>query len=279
MKKILKKIFIPLIKNDLIWFFLKPLSKVGIILNNLRTYNPKQEEAKTGIDFKKILFQNLIVQNGPFKGMLYPEISSIGSAIYPKLLGCYEKELWETIEYFKNNKYSEIIDVGCAEGYYAVGMALNTKDSKIYAYDTEEKARILCNEMAKLNNVNDRIIIRSKLKPEELGLFPFSGRGLIICDCEGFEKELFNKDNVKNLINCDLIIEAHDLFDINISTYLKEIFSESHNVRSIQSIDDIQKALTYNINGLEKLNLSDKKSILAEGRVSIMEWLICISKN
>ncbi|MFA6393161.1 MAG: hypothetical protein WCW54_03695 [Candidatus Paceibacterota bacterium] len=279
MKKILKKILIPLTKNDLVWFFLEPFSKIGTILNNFRTYIPEKEKSESRNNFEKIFFQNLVVQNGPFKGMLYPEISSIGSAIYPKLLGCYEKELWETIEYFKDKKYSEIIDIGCAEGYYAVGMALNTKNSKIYAYDTEEKARVLCNKMATLNNVSDKIIIRSKLTPEELSSFPFSGRGLIICDCEGFEKELFNKNNVKNLINCDLIIEAHDFFDINISTYLKEIFNESHDIHSIQSIDDIQKALTYNINGLEKLTLLDKKSILAEGRMSIMEWLIFIPKK
>lgn len=276
MKKIIKKILIAFVKNDLMWFFLKPFSKLGIILFDARIYSKKEKDIW---NIEELFFKNLVVQNGPFKGMRYPKLDSVGSAIYPKLLGCYEKELWETIEYFKKNEYTEIIDVGCAEGYYAVGLGINTPKTKIYAYDIDEKARVLCNEMSILNNIKDKIIIKSECTAKELELFTFTGRGLIICDCEGYEKELFNKDNVKNLTACDLIIEAHDFINISISTYIKEIFSETHNIKSIKSVDDIEKTLTYNINGLEKLTLLEKKQILSEWRPSIMEWLICTPKN
>ena len=42
---------------------------------------------------------------------------------------------------------------------------------------------------------------------------------------------------------------------------------------------DIQKALNYNYSELEKLNLENKLKILKEGRISIMEWLICKPKS
>lgn len=268
MKNQIKKILTILSKNNISWFFLSPFSKIGVFLLNERNGY-----------IEKLLFKNLVVQNGPFKGMRYPEINSVCSTIYPKLLGCYEKELWETIDKFKSNKYTEIIDVGCAEGYYAIGLGINIPNAKVFAYDTDEKARTLCEKMAILNNIKDKIIIKSECTPEELASFSFKGKGLIICDCEGFEKELFTENNIRNLINCDLIIETHDLFDINISTYLKKVIHQTHNIYSVKSIDDIEKVLTYNFNGLEKLSFIEKKQVLTEKRGAIMEWLICTPKN
>lgn len=276
MKEFIKKKLDRIAANNILWFFLEPFVKISIFLSNSRIHGKENEHIKK---LEKLLFKNLIIQNGPFKGVKYPEMNSICSTIYPKLLGCYEKELWNTIENLKNNKYTEIIDVGCAEGYYAVGLGMIIPNANVYAYDTDEKARALCEKMAILNNIKDKIIIKEKCTPEELSVFPFTGRGLIVCDCEGFEKELFNKENVINLTNCDLIIEAHDIFDITISTYLKEIFNKTHNIHSVKSIDDIEKAFTYNIIGLEKLNLSEKKEILSEQRGCIMEWLICTPKQ
>lgn len=39
------------------------------------------------------VFPDLIVKHGPFKGMKYPAVKSVGSSLFPKLLGCYEKEI------------------------------------------------------------------------------------------------------------------------------------------------------------------------------------------
>ena len=175
--------------------------------------------------------------------------------------------------------YSEIIDVGCAEGYYAVGMALRCETSKVYAFDINEKARQLCIEMAELNKVSERVIVRTELNDEILRDFKFSGRGLIICDCEGYEKLLFNESNLNNIKNCDLIIETHDCIDIEITTYLKELFKQTHNITSIYSKDDIHKAIDYKFPELEKLNFTWKQEILRENRKTIMEWLICKPKN
>jgi hypothetical protein len=272
MKDSIKKILSVLVRNNVTWFFLKPFSSFGGFLFWTRTHKPEDELNK---NIEKKLFKDLVVRNGPFKGLKYPRLDSVCSSIYPKLLGSYEKELWETIKIFSKNKYTEIIDIGCAEGYYAIGLSIKIPRAKIYAYDTDKKARMLCQEMASLNDVADRVIIRSTCTAQELKIFNFSGRGLIVCDCEGFEKELFNKNNVKNLKNCDLIIEAHDLIDMNISGYLKEVFSKTHKIQSIKSIDDIEKVHTYVFAEFKNLTLNEKKKILEERRRSIMEWLIC----
>ena len=207
--------------------------------------------------------------------MKYPKLISKGSTLYPKLLGSYESELHSTILTFQNNDYTEILDVGCAEGFYAVGMAMNFKFTKLYAFDSDPCALIACEEMAKENNVHDRIITRGGLDSQTLSSFTFQKRGLIICDCEGYEKELFTKENIHNLTSCDLIIETHDLFDIEISTYLIELFKDTHTIETILSTDDINKAIDSQYTELEHLSLIEKKKLLAEECQAIMKWLIC----
>jgi SAM-dependent methyltransferase len=280
MKNYLMRLIDRLARNEISWLFLKHLSTFGYYLVQARL-SMDREKTENRLHSSYIsyqyLFQNLEVQDGPFKGMKYPQFDSVCSTVYPKLLGTYEKELWDTLDRLNEAEYTEILDIGCAEGYYAIGLGIIHPKSKIYAYDTSDKARKLCKEMAALNNIPDRVIIKAECTADELKTFPFTGKGLIISDCEGFEKELFNENNISNLATCDLIIETHDFIDISISTYLKQLLDKSHNIYSIKSTDDIQKALTYNVKGLEEFTFSDKKHLLAERRPAIMEWIICRS--
>lgn len=276
MKKLIIQIVNEIVKNNFLWKVLKPFSSIGIIMADKRATFERNKKGKQKLeDFFKLKQ----VLNGPFKGMKYPGIHSVGSAILPKLLGSYEKEISVFFKNIKANEYTEIIDIGCAEGYYAVGLAMNTTTTKIYAFDTEEKAQMLCTEMANLNNVKDKVTVGATLTAEELAKFKFMGKALVICDCEGFEKELFNRNNIHNLSNCDLVIETHDFIDIEISTYLTDLFKDTHSIESIKSTDDIQKALHYQFDELKTTDLKRKLQILAEARPAIMEWLICKPKN
>ena len=46
----------------------------------------------------------------------------MGSVLIPKLLGSYEQELQPLLQRLAAQNYSEIVDIGCAEGYYAIGL-------------------------------------------------------------------------------------------------------------------------------------------------------------
>ena len=72
----------------------------------------------------------------------------------------------------------------------------------------------------------------------------------------------------------DLIIETHDYIDINISSILRKAFRETHEVRSIRSTDDIQKAHTYRYPELDKYDIDTRRLVLGERRPAIMEWLV-----
>jgi SAM-dependent methyltransferase len=283
MKSILKSTLSLLANNDLSWAILKPFAVIGSFivqarLTSLRekSYLKSKEEEN---EYGRVVFRDLEVLNGPFKGMKYTDVESVGSMIYPKLLGSYEKELWEVIDEIGSNNYTEVIDIGCAEGYYAIGLGLRIRSAKVFAFDISRKARNLCKRMAKINNIEDKLTVSSNCTAEDLENFSFTGKGLIVCDCEGFEKELFNNNNIQNLLNCDLIIETHDFIDISISTYIKNLFAKTHDVYTIKSIDDIEKALSYNFKELNNLGLYERKKLVSELRPAIMEWAVCKAKS
>src|SRR5689334_17519514 len=65
---------------------------------------------------------NWIVDCGPFVGMRYLR-SACCERILPKLLGSYEEELWPALRRLAALPIPAVVNVGCAEGYYAVGLA------------------------------------------------------------------------------------------------------------------------------------------------------------
>ena len=220
------------------------------------------------------LAEALTVRSGPFKGMKYPGAEAAGSALIPKLLGSYESELHPMLERLITKGYDDVIDVGCAEGYYAIGMAMRLPKARIHAYDTSATARALCMAMAKLNGVTDRVSVQTTCTAETLISFPKPGRTLVIVDCEAYEKVLFTPAVRDALKACDVLIEMHDFLDVTISTALEALLAETHDLTNVLSIDDIQKAKHYQYPELENLPVQARFQLLAEGRPMIMEWLL-----
>ena len=266
------------VRNTFIWNLLNPIVTFFCKVKEAKDHFDKIELDKLILDNSRIdlFITDLTVKNGPFKGLVYDCMESAGSAIYPKLIGSYESELHTQIETLISQKnYTNVIDIGCAEGYYAVGFAKILPYASVYAYDIDKKARELCHRMALINGVGQRLFIKNKISKEDLLNFNLDDSTLIICDCEGFEKELFTLDLAKKLHRCDFIIEMHDNIDINISSELVSIFKKTHEIKLIKSIDDLQKAKTYDFLP-DEISLQAKRILYSE-RPFIMEWLICIS--
>jgi hypothetical protein len=224
---------------------------------------------------------DLRVLHGPFRGMRYPKAEASYSALLPKLLGSYERELHPVLERIVSEQYSIIADVGCAEGYYAVGFLLRQPNATVFAFDTSEQATALCEEMARLNGVDQRLVTAGTCDPQALMeiLSKHEGRALIMSDCEGYEKHLFSPELKPYLAQHDLLIEVHDLIDIEISGYLRQMFSDTHTLREIASVDDVLKVRTYEYAELDSYGLRQRKAILSEFRNGHMEWFYFTPKS
>lgn len=132
------------------------------------------------------------VRQGVFAGMRYVE-GSQGSAYIPKLLGIYERELTSQVESLIARRPSLIVDMGAAEGYYAVGLARRLPSSQVVAFEMEPAGRQALHEMVRINEVHERVTVRGRCEPEDLAS-ELRGRDhvAIICDVEGYEEKLLD---------------------------------------------------------------------------------------
>jgi hypothetical protein len=214
--------------------------------------------------------------------MQYPYYKSAGSTLAPKLFGTYEAELHSIIEEICSNEYTTIIDIGCAEGYYAIGLAKRLPHATIYAYDIDERARKLCSQMAEINNVSHKVHIEGEFTLSNLGKIQCKDRkGFIISDCEGAEKNIFNpySTNWNVLVeNFDLLIEVHEFLAPGVTELLIKSFAPSHTIERIKCIDDIYRPLIYNHTLLQGMSMGLKIQLMAEARSVSMEWIYLVRK-
>jgi hypothetical protein len=107
------------------------------------------------------------VNAGPFAGMHYVD-TSVGSCFIPKLLGTYERELASKVEWICRHQPELVVDIGAAEGYYAVGSALRVPLARVVAFELDERGRTALRCMADLNGVADRLSVRGRCGPADL---------------------------------------------------------------------------------------------------------------
>lgn len=178
-----------------------------------------------------VLFTELngVVAAGPFRGMRYLPTSS-GSALAPKLLGSYEKELHGVIQRLVERRPRLLIDVGCAEGYYAVGIPYlaGSTAMRCWAIDVNENALRLTAELARLNGLEHLVSLAQSLDKVLEGLDGES-TSLLMCDVEGDELELIDPTERPGLRACDMLIEVHiDDQGVSPARELERRFSDTH---------------------------------------------------
>jgi precorrin-6B methylase 2 len=167
---------------------------------------------------------------GPLQGMHYPALQLGVRPAVPYLIGCVEKELHPFLQTAFARSYDCALNIGCAEGYYAVGIAW-LKKIPVYAFDPEYRERAFCRRLARANGVSNLVDVRPWFSVREMQQFA-SQRCLVISDCEGYETTLFDAQGVDYARNWDLIIELHGA---EAEAKVPELLSKSHATTLIAS--------------------------------------------
>jgi hypothetical protein len=268
-----------LVKHDATWGILsRSLVRGSQFLCALRDQKEVEQTVGNYPPLRQALEKREILA-GPFKGMKYGQTKALCSALYPKLLGTYEHELESEFEAALQEKPALVVDVGAADGYYAVGFAFRDPNTHIIAYDQDPRAREELAKLADLNGVADRIEIRGRCETSDLESFA-GKKGLMIVDCEGFEEHLLSPKNLRHLGAWAFIIETHDGFSPGVTKRLIERFRESHEVKVIEAIHDFDKMDHVLVPLLEGLDRRTADKVLGEGREhACLRWLVCIPKQ
>jgi len=150
------------------------------------------------------------------------------------------KPLQPFIEEAINAQYPTVLNIGCAEGYYAVGMARRMMNTRVLAYDLNPTAQTTCAELAAKNGVTGRVQVGALFKPEDFGAYA-GQRVQVLCDIEGAEAELLNPQAAPALAGMDLIVESHECLKPGITQALIDRFKATHHITVVT--DDGQRQL------------------------------------
>jgi hypothetical protein len=217
------------------------------------------------------------VQTGPFAGMtIIPSTSWGDGDTAAKLLGVYEDELHPCIYHAVDQRPDMFINVGCAEGYYAIGLSrllghvpgiavdINLGATKI---TMENAIANMTRNMEYVNVMADCAWLESKIK--------LANNPLLIVDCESYEIELLDPAKVSSLKRSIILVECHDCMTPGITDTLIQRFKDTHNIDAIKQ----QYKDPYKFDFLEEISDCDKWALVHEGRPSTMTWLYMVPKQ
>lgn len=210
------------------------------------------------------------VCTGPFQGMtIVPNFMWGDSDVCAKLLGVYEDELHPALESVIAADPDVIVNVGSAEGYYAVGMAQRCAQARVIAADLETAAQQITALNAVANSVNN-VEAHGGVDPDSLAkLLAQSRRPVVISDCEGYEHTLLDPAVVPDLARAWIVVETHDCLMPGITDHIAARFSATHRVIRIEQ----QGKNPYQFEFLRGLSDCDKWCLVHEGRPETGFWL------
>jgi SAM-dependent methyltransferase len=211
--------------------------------------------------YRSTLLQNTLVQThgtqvlaGPFAGMAFVERSAEGCHV-PKLLGCYEEELHDFLYALPEAGYATVLNIGCAEGYYAVGIKRLAPDIRMYAYDINPKAQAACRTLAARNGVD--VTIEAEFRPENFAAFVSreNERVLVWCDIEGAELDLLDPLKAPALGAMDLVVELHPTARGHAADLLPRRFEDTHaiEIREARGHDPVLPPFLRQLGHLDQL--------------------------
>ena len=266
--------------------FIKNLRKDGVVWTLarifLKIFNEPNEiqKSKNKILNHLIQIHGYKVAYGNFKGMKLGENSFWSkNDLITHILGVYEYHILRQLVEFSKQDESVFVDIGAADGYFAVGMAYNNFFKKVYAFEIENIARENLKKNAEINSCSNKIFINKEANFNSLkNIIDTHKKAVILIDIEGGEFELLNREVINLLSKCNLIIELHPTLVSDGIVKQKKLIDSCENFFDIS----IVKRETYNPNQFNELNqFSDEDRLIAlgEGRENNMSWLILKSKN
>jgi ribosomal protein L11 methylase PrmA len=184
------------------------------------------------------------------------------------MIGAYEASLHPVIEEIVAQEYALVIDIGCAEGYYAVGLARRMAQVEVWARDASGKAQEMCRDLAAANGVAERVAVGGVIVHGDFEVC-LARKSLVICDIEGAEADLLDPALAPGLLAADLLVETHEAMSKGIGERIADRFRATHDVQILgRKLDDSGLP-----EWMERLGDMDRLLALWEWRTGPTPWL------
>jgi precorrin-6B methylase 2 len=221
-----------------------------------------------------------VVKYGPFKGLKLDEDTWWGKLdLGSQCLGLYEKELLNEIEAISEDKYQTFIDIGAADGYYAVGMLTSKKVRKTICFEQAQKGRdAILSKWDKNGSVGD-LSIHGEASISTLSMLKKSEvkNSITLIDIEGGEFDLLNMETLKLLSSSIVFIEIHNWVDEFLKRYAT-LLREASTLFQIEIISPVERN-TLGLDELRDFTDDNRLLLISERRPCRMRFLKLLPYN
>lgn len=212
---------------------------------------------------------------GPFCGMRLSEQPWWGkSDLGSMCLGLYEKEMLNALISDQLSERTTFIDIGAADGYYAIGLLLSKNYKKSICFELTELGRKTIDRNWNLNACPGDIEIHGDVltDAEKVLASVDMSKAVTLIDVEGAEFELLNSNLIELLSGSVVLIEIHNWVDDFLDKYTAMLKRCSKHF----DIDVVKREdrSTVEFNELRSLTDDSRLLLTSEGRPCLMRFLV-----
>jgi hypothetical protein len=219
---------------------------------------------------------------GPFRGMRIALSPLSRRHLLGYILGSQECELHEVIGRIIDRGYRSILNVGAADGYYAVGLALRLPSARVEAFEQLPPFHALMRRSARENGVAERIALHGRCDAADLrqSLRRAGPRPLVLMDVEGGEKNLLDLQAVPELQQADILVETHDAFVPQVTETLIDRFWQTHDVECYTAQPRILGDFPADfLPAFRRRFPRLAVDLMDERRIGVQRWLLLTAKS
>ena len=217
---------------------------------------------------------NGVVKYGPFQGLRLNRKTWWGqSDLGAQCLGLYEKEILDEIDRQQKGKHQTFIDIGAADGYYAVGMLSAGIVDHVISFEISEAGRAAITENWANNGNPGAITLHGEANHASLKLIPSHvlNNALVLIDIEGHEFELLTTEVIQQLQFSEVIIEIHNWID-DFETRYAQLLRDLAKYFNIEKLAPVERN-TASFSELRSYTDDNRLLLVSERRPCLMRFL------
>ena len=214
------------------------------------------------------------VKAGLFAGMCYPFPDPTRLNLFPKMLGTYRCELHPHLACLCEASLPLICDVGCGDGYFAIGLARKHPNARVYAFDQDSTARRDFQILADANGLGGNLQIRASAGPRDLLALDFSQGGLLRIGERNLATGYLTPELMQHLQRAHLLLELWRLPHQETADAITERLSATHSVAWVPSRGNEQRLIAYRSAFVNPLDAAEQQIAFAEASRGERLWLL-----
>jgi len=212
-----------------------------------------------------------VVQHGPLKGLHLGGGSTWGSDSVGQIFGLYEQQLFP---YLTGHKHAVFVDVGAADGVWAVGLVKAGHFDRCVCFEQRPKGRQTIRKRARQNGVAERIDIRGAAETADLVALAgelTDSNPVFLIDIEGAEFDMLTPEFFAAARNATIVIELHP-WASDRPDPVADLVAAAGDGFTIARVDDSVRDMSGLLDQTEMHDLL-RYTLVSEDRSRAQKWL------